>query len=328
MSAEAMDGPTTFVPGLVSALIPTYDQAAFVRQTIASVQSQTYERLQIVVADDASTDGTPDVVAELARQDPRIELLRAPVNGGITVNCNLALSAARGEFVAWLGGDDLWLPAKIEKQLRVFASAPEITLVGTDVEVFFEDGTPPHVVRCGVMHRGGPLEDFVRAASHIPTSSFMYRRSAMPDLVFDPRLRVVSDWLFNVECVARGGLGYVPEVLTRYRRWSGNVTAVGADRAYLDDRLISTDILLEKDPDLAPALMVARMNMLVHAGLRHLRAGDFEAARRSFRAASRQRPIDARPRVLLALSRLRVNPYASDRLRSVGRKALGLFLDR
>lgn len=328
MNGDVARGPATFVPGLVSALIPTYDQAAFVRQTVASVRTQTYEHLQIVVADDASTDGTPDVVADLAREDPRIELLRAQVNGGITVNCNLALSAARGEFVAWLGGDDLWLATKIEKQLRVFAADPAVSLVGTDVEVFFEDRSPPHVARCAVMHRGGTLADFVRAASHIPTSSFMYRRSAMPDLVFDPRLRVVSDWLFNVECAARGGLGYVPEVLTRYRRWSGNVTAIGADRAYLDDRLISTDILLERYPDLAPALMVARMNMLVHAGLRHLREGDFEAARRYFRAASRQRPIDARPRALLALSRLRVNPYASERLRTAGRMALGLFLGR
>lgn len=318
--------PATFVPGLVSALVPTYNQAAFVRETVASVQAQTYEKLQIVVADDASTDGTPDVVATLAREDPRIELLRAPVNCGITVNCNAALAAARGEFVAWLGGDDLWLATKVEKQLRVFAADPQVSLAGTDVEVFFEDGSPPHVVRCGVMSRGGTLADFVGAASHIPTSSFMYRRSAMPDLAFDPRLRVVSDWLFNVECAARGRLGYVPEVLTRYRRWAGNVTAAGAGRAWLDDRLISTDILLERYPDLAPSLMVARMNMLLHAGLRHLRDGDFDGARRSFRAASRQRPTDLRPRALVAFCRLRVNPYASHGFRAAGRKALGLVL--
>ena len=314
------------VPGLVSVLVPAYQQARVVRQTIASVQAQTYDCLQIVVADDASIDGTADVVAELARDDARIELLRATENAGITANCNRALDAARGEFVAWLGGDDLWLETKIEKQLRVFAADPAVSLVGTDVEVFFEDGTSPHVARCAVMSRGGTLDDFVRASSHVPTSSFMYRRSAMPDLAFDPRLRVVSDWLFNVECAARGRLGYVPEVLTRYRRWAGNVTAAGADRAWLDDRLISTDILLAKYPDLAPALMVARMNMLLHAGLRHVRDGDFDTAGRRFRAASRQRPADPRPRALLALACLRVNPYASDGLRTVGRKALALFL--
>jgi len=320
--------PAAFVPGLVSALVPTYEQGAFVRETVASIQAQTYEKLQIVVADDGSTDGTADVVAELARDDARIELLRAPVNCGITVNCNTALAAARGEFVAWLGGDDLWLATKIEKQLGVLASDPEVALVGTDVEVFFEDGTAPYTVRCPVLSRGGTLDEFVRASSHIPTSSFMYRRSAMPDLAFDPRLRVVSDWLFNVECAACGTLGYVPEALTRYRRWAGNVTAAGADRAWLDDRLISTDILLAKYPRLAPALMVARMNMLLHAGLRHLRDGDFEAAGQRFRAASRQRPADPRPRALLALARLRVDPYASEGLRAAGRKVLALFLGR
>jgi glycosyltransferase involved in cell wall biosynthesis len=326
MSPDVALSSGTVVPGLVSALVPTFNQAQLVRQTLASIQAQTYQRLQIVVADDASTDGTPDVVAELARHDARIVLLRAAVNAGITANCNRALAAARGEFAAWLGGDDLWLPTKIEQQLRVFAADPRITLAGTDVEVFFDDGSPSHVVRCGVMSRGGTLDDFVRASRHIPTSAFMYRRSAMPELACDPRLRVVSDWLFNVECVARGRVGYVPEVLTRYRRWAGNVTAAGAARAWLDDRLMSTDILLERYPDLCSSLMVARMNMLLHAGLRHLRDDDFAAARRSFRAASRQRPFDARPLVLLVLSRFRVNPYASEHLRDAGRKALGLLL--
>lgn len=309
------------VDGLVSVIIPTYQQEHLVRQTIASVQSQTYERLQIIVSDDASTDGTPDVVAELAREDARIELLRAGVNGGITANCNRALAVARGELVAWLGGDDLWLASKIEKQRRVFASDARISLVGTDVEVFFDDGTPPRVVRSSVMRRGGSLEDFVRAPSHIPTSSFVYRRSAMPELVCDARLRVVSDWLFNVECAARGRLGYVPEVLTRYRRWSGNVTAAGSGRAHLDDRLIATDILLAAHPELCSALMVARMNVLLHAGLRHLRDDDLAGARRHFRAAGRQRPGDARPWLLLALARARVNPYRSHRLRAAGRAA-------
>jgi glycosyltransferase involved in cell wall biosynthesis len=318
----------TAVPGLVSALVVTYNQARFIRETIASVQAQTYDRLQIVVADDASTDATAEIVAEMARHDPRIELLRAPVNAGVTANCNLALSAARGELTAWLGGDDLWLPSKIEKQVRVFAADPHISLVGTDVEVFFEDGSPSSIARCRVMSGGGTLDDFVRARSHIPTSSFMYRRSAMPDLTFDTRLRVVSDWLFNVECAARGRLGYVPEVLTRYRRWSGNMTATGAQRAYLDDRLISTDLVLEKHPDLCSAVMTARMHILLQAGLRHLRDSDFAAARRYFRAACGQRPADARPWLLRAFTRLRLNPYASHGLRAAGRTAIGVLFGR
>jgi glycosyltransferase involved in cell wall biosynthesis len=263
-------------------IIPTYQQEHLVRETIASVQSQAYEHLQIIVADDASTDGTPDAVTELARDDARVHLLRADGNGGITANCNRALAVARGELVAWLGGDDLWLASKVEKQRLVFASDPRISLVGTDVEVFFDDGSPSRIVRSSVMQRGGSLEDFVRAPSHIPTSSFMYRRSAMPELTCDPRLRVVSDWLVNVECAARGRIGYVPEVLTRYRRWSGNVTSAGAAHAHLDDRLIATDILLARNPELCSALMVARMNVLLHAGLRHLRDDDVAGARRHF----------------------------------------------
>lgn len=316
------------VRGLVSAIVIAYNQERFIRETIASVQAQTYDNLEIIVADDASTDATPDVVSEMARSDPRIRLLRAPRNAGITGNCNLALSASRGEFGAWLGGDDLWLESKIEKQVRVFASDPRISLVGTDVEVFFEDGSPPYTARCRVMHRGGTLEEFIRARNHLPTSSFMYRRSRMPDLACDPRLRVVSDWLFNIECVVRGRLGYVPEVLTRYRRWAGNVTAVGTHRAYLDDRLISTDILAEKYPDLCPALMVARMNMFLEAGLRHLRASDFDSCRRYFRAACRQRPADVRPRLLLGFAHLRLNPHLSDGLRAAGRKVLNVLLGR
>jgi len=267
-----------FTPGLVSVVVLTYNQESLVEETVRSALDQTYREIEVIVSDDASTDGTVSVVQAIAARDGRVRCVVAEKNGGITENCNRGLAAAKGEFVAWLGGDDIFLPEKIEKQLAIFRKDPRVTLVGTDVEVFFEDGSPSYISRCKAMCRKASAREFLRLSNHIPSSSFMFRREAVPALRFDPRLKVVSDWLFNVECALAGDIGYVAEPLTRYRRWTNNVTAAGKANTYLDDRLISTDILLTSHPELAPDLAVARSHALFNAAKRFVLDQDYGVA--------------------------------------------------
>lgn len=292
---------------LVSVIILTCNQEKFVRETLSSVFSQTYKNLEIIVSDDCSSDNTVRFAKEFARGDDRCIILESPVNTGITENCNRALKFAQGDYIAWLGGDDLFLPAKIEKQVGVFLNLPDVSLVGTDVEVFFEDESPSYVARCPVMFRHGRVEDFIALNNHIPTSSFMFRKGVVQSLLCDSRLRVVSDWLFNIECALAGGIAYVPEVLTRYRRWSGNVTGSGVKNTYLDDRLISTDILLAKYPWLARALRKARRNMLLSASQRFAFDRKFDVSKELAFASITQCGISLRAIALVFASYLQLD---------------------
>src|SRR5262245_26145379 len=107
---------------LVSVCIVTFNQANFVQRALLSAVEQDYPNLEVLVADDGSTDGTAEVLQRLAQQYPeRVQLLPIEPNrgiAGIARNYNRALTNARGKYVALLDGDDEFLPGKIRKQVE------------------------------------------------------------------------------------------------------------------------------------------------------------------------------------------------------------------
>lgn len=299
---------------LVSVIVVTYNQRNYIAQAIESAIAQDYPNVEVIVADDSSDDGTSDIAKEYERRNGALSHLRQATNVGITENCNAGLSRARGRYIAWLGGDDQFLPGKLKKQVALFRSEPSLALVGTDVEVFFEDESPSEVVRCPVMATGQDVHKFVRAKGHIPTSAFMFDREKVPRLTCDTRLKVVSDWLFNVECAMAGGLGYVPEVLTRYRRHSKSVTAASPSNSYLDDRLISGDILIDKYPALHSSVQWMRYWAFVGAAKRRLMYEQRKEARELFLCAVRERPTGVEAYLGLAASCTSVRPTTMRRV--------------
>jgi len=103
---------------LVSIIVPTYNTEKFIRQTIESVQNQTYTNWEMILADDASTDKTVVIIEEFAQKDSRIKLFKLPENKGNGFARNTALEKATGKYIAYLDADDLWFPEKLEKQIQ------------------------------------------------------------------------------------------------------------------------------------------------------------------------------------------------------------------
>ena len=101
---------------LVSIIMPSYNTAAYIADSIRSVQAQTYENWELIIVDDCSTDDTDAMVASFS--DNRIRYLKNPVNSGAAVSRNYALREAKGKWIAFLDSDDLWEPEKLEKQIR------------------------------------------------------------------------------------------------------------------------------------------------------------------------------------------------------------------
>nr|WP_294782288.1 glycosyltransferase family 2 protein [uncultured Flavobacterium sp.] len=103
---------------LVSIIVPTYNTEKFIRSTIESVQNQTYENWEMILADDASADKTVSIIEEFAQKDGRIKLFKLSENRGNGFARNTALEKARGKYIAYLDADDLWFPEKLEKQIQ------------------------------------------------------------------------------------------------------------------------------------------------------------------------------------------------------------------
>ena len=102
-------------PGLVSIIMPSYNTAPFIKETVQSVLDQTYQNWELIIVDDCSSDNTDDVIAEI--KDERIKYIHNEKNFGAAVSRNRALREAKGQWIAYLDSDDIWLPEKLEKQI-------------------------------------------------------------------------------------------------------------------------------------------------------------------------------------------------------------------
>ena len=116
---------------LVSIIMPSYNTAKFIAETIDSVLAQTYTNWELIIVDDCSKDDTDAVVA--AYSDQRIRYLKNEANSGAAVSRNRALREAQGRWVAFLDSDDLWLPEKLEKQIA-FMEGEQVAFSYTNYE--------------------------------------------------------------------------------------------------------------------------------------------------------------------------------------------------
>lgn len=124
---------TTWQPDLVSCIVPCYNGERFLGEALDSILAQTYRPIEVIVADDGSTDGSGAVVA---RYGPPVRRVRHP-HRGLPATRNLGLSAARGEFIAFLDADDLWHPEKLERQVASLRARPELDFCVTQVRNFW-----------------------------------------------------------------------------------------------------------------------------------------------------------------------------------------------
>jgi len=103
---------------LVSIITPLYNTSDFISQTIESVLNQTYQNWEMLIIDDVSTDNSCEVVEKYSAAEPRIKLIRSKINQGPAETRNTGIEAAQGRYIAFLDSDDLWLPEKLEKQIK------------------------------------------------------------------------------------------------------------------------------------------------------------------------------------------------------------------
>jgi glycosyltransferase involved in cell wall biosynthesis len=134
---------------LVSVVIPAFNAERFVEAAVRSIMNQTEKDLEIIVVDDASSDGTARILNHLRLEDMRIKVLTRQCNGGISAALNDGLSVASGQFVARMDADDVALPDRLKSQVNFLLNHPNVGLCGTGKIVIDEDDrviSAPHTI--------------------------------------------------------------------------------------------------------------------------------------------------------------------------------------
>ena len=205
----------------VSVVIPTYNRADLIGETIASVLNQSYTDFELIVVDDGSTDNTREVVSSF----------NAPItysyqsNQGISPARNNAIKASNSEYIALLDSDDVWVSNKLEHQVKLLESQPDVGCVYCDYEFIEKDGnrvpSPPSYISYP-LKRGRILKDLMYFDFIFP-SNLLIRRSCFQDVgLFDAEMTPAEDLDLLLQISKRYLIDYAPERLCYIRRHLDN----------------------------------------------------------------------------------------------------------
>lgn len=222
----------------VSVIIPAYNAASFIRDSVDSVLAQTYRNFEVIVVDDSSTDDTPHLLAEYG---DRITVV-SKRNGGAAAARNAGANVATGEWLALLDADDRWEPHKLERQLAITTTACSYTNrtnFGShgDVPVLQTDAT--------VMHDGDVFVPLLLEGNFMTSSSVMVRREVFQQLGgFTTELKNAEDWDLWLRVAEHHRVSFCSEPLVRYRFHAGgksrNHRAMATARRSVVTRALAT----------------------------------------------------------------------------------------
>ncbi|TDC67643.1 glycosyltransferase family 2 protein [Streptomyces hainanensis] len=205
---------------LVSVVMPVYNSAATLGAAIRSVLTQTHSDLELLVTDDKSSDDSMDLLMEFARQDDRVRPESAPERGGAGRARNLAIERAKGDYIAFLDSDDMWLPEKTERQVE-FAAAGEAPLTFTSYYKMDADyvGESTEFIPNGRVVQAREHVDYgaMLVRDHIGALTAMYDRKVLGTRLM-PEMRKRQDYALWLSIMRDGPAARgLPEPLAVYR---------------------------------------------------------------------------------------------------------------
>lgn len=176
---------------LVTILMATHNGSRFIREAIDSVLQQTYERFELLVVDDASTDGTGDVVRALG--EARLRVVRNSSQLGLTRSLNRGLELARGEFIARIDDDDVWVErGKLAQEVAYLVRHSAIGLIGVQNIVINQEGR--EIYRSRVETDDAAIRRNFLRRNQFVHSGVLMRRRAVPGAGYDERRRLAQDY--------------------------------------------------------------------------------------------------------------------------------------
>ena len=206
---------------LVSIIMPSYNTARFIKETVDSVLAQSYINWELIIVDDCSTDNTDDVVAQFSG-DSRIKYIKNSKNSGAAESRNRALREAKGKWIAFLDSDDLWAPDKLEKQIAFMKdngyhfSYTAYTEIDENSEPNGKTVTgPKHITKSGMYNY-----------CWMGCLTVMYDAEAV-GLIQIESIRKNNDYAMWLKVCKKADCYLLDETLAKYRKRSGSISNHG-----------------------------------------------------------------------------------------------------
>jgi len=278
---------------LVSVIIPTFNRASFLGEALDSVFSQTYRPLEVIVVDEASEDETPRLVSRY----PVIYVRKGRREGPAAAR-NRGLGLARGELIAFLDSDDLWLPEKVARQVAFFRENPQAVAVQTE-EIWIKGGRRVQPQR---KHRKPHGYFFHRAVKLclVSPSGVMLRREVFSKIgLFDEEFPLCEDYELWLRLAARYPVYLLPEPLVIKR--GGHADQLSS-RPGLDFWRLKALVKIFHDPALTPEMRFLvkvearrKAEIFIRGALKH---GNLPGAFEAYKLLTRLAPLELPPRRL------------------------------
>lgn len=209
---------------LVSAVMAVHNEERHISSAIESILSQDFADFELVIVDDASTDGTPTILRDVASQDHRVNVVMNTTNQGMGRSFNRGVSVSRGRYIARMDGDDVALSGRFAGQVAALESDPGFAVVGGQLELIDEHGT-------WVGNRQYPLTDDALKRNILRFSPFahpatMIRRAAIEEAGgYDQRYTPAEDLDLWCRLGRRWKFANLSDYVLRYRLHNRSMTA-------------------------------------------------------------------------------------------------------
>ncbi|MDV7490487.1 glycosyltransferase family 2 protein [Acinetobacter baumannii] len=205
-----------FIPDGISVVIPTYNRAHLIKESLQSVLAQTVQPLEIIVVDDFSTDNTEEVVKSL--NSPLIKYFKNQRKKGANGARNTGIILSRGEFIAFHDSDDTWLPDKLELQKQVLRNDPNIDMCFCSLRTENSIVIPKRKIKSSDIGGLLKLKNFISTQT-----IFIYRKQAL-FFLFDEDLRRFQDWDFVLRVSTEKKIYHLDKPLVIQKLQLGSIT--------------------------------------------------------------------------------------------------------
>jgi glycosyltransferase involved in cell wall biosynthesis len=206
---------------LITVLLSTYNAESYIREAVESVLNQTFQDFEFIIFEDCSQDCTLEILKSY--NDPRIKLIINEENQGLTKNLIQGMASARGEFIARMDADDICMPNRFERQLEYFRDHPDVSVLGSAVTFFKDDGTE---VTCFQPEAHDEIMVALFLSFTLLHPSVMMRKTALDkyNLTYDPFFRYSQDHDLWTRAIRNIRVANVPEPLIWMRHHNEKIS--------------------------------------------------------------------------------------------------------
>ncbi len=224
---------------LISVIVPVYNHEKFIGETIESVISQTYQNWELLVVDDCSSDKSWEIIQGYAQKDSRIKVFRNETNKGLIPNWKFLIDTSKGEYLAFLEGDDVFCNENLAEKMLIFEKFPDLGMVYCNFQIINDVGDTT------IDNMYKKLDTKTYRNSNIDPAEYLYAKTLLfstysqimikkevlsisgypRSLDSDEKIFLPSDWDFNFRLSTKNKIYFIDHVLLKYRKHTTNNSA-------------------------------------------------------------------------------------------------------